>query len=110
METQELLSQFTSAAIVVYALQWIKGAGWCQWLTMETESLNRVVAAIAAAGSAIGIHAAYDTTGGVLTISGLTLAGVIHGVWHWANQFALQQLAFDAVVKPKKQPEPEQVW
>ena len=103
---QEFLSQLTSAAVVVYALQWLKRSTLFPWITMESERLNRLLAGVGAAISAAGVHFAFavaENTSGtyVITISGLSLLNVLHGLWHVVNQFAIQQLAFDAVVKPK---------
>lgn len=102
MNDPTLLSHLTSAAIVVYLIQWLKRASWVPWLTPETTTLSRIVSAILAAGSAIGLHVAYDSAGGVLTVTGLTVGSLLHGVWEWLNQFALQQLAYDVAVQPTR--------
>lgn len=98
MNGQELLSQVTSAAIVVYLLQWLKKTKLVTFITVETTTLNRMIAAIGAAIAAFGIHWTYDASvaGGQLVITGLSFSALAHGAWHWANQFALQQLAYDA--------------
>lgn len=98
---QELLSQLTSAAIVVYALEALKRWAWCSWLTVDTRRANQVAAAIGALAAAVGIHFAFDASAAaagtyVITVSGLTFSSFIHGAWHWINQWALQQLAYDA--------------
>lgn len=103
MDPNQVISQLTSAAIVVYALQALKHSRWCPWLTQQTKTLNRILSALGAAASAIGVHFAFDaalSANGtyVITITGLTAMNVLHGLWHVANQFCLQQLAYDAVV------------
>ena len=100
--SSQIVSQLTSAALVVYALQWLKRSKLFPWITAETTTLNRWVGAAAAGLSAIGIHLAFTATAGtpgsyVITVTGLTLPNVLHGVWHWANQYALQQITYDAV-------------
>lgn len=104
MGAEELLSQLTSSAMVIYALQMIKKSSWFPWLTAETKTLNRVVGFLGAGLTAVGIHFAFDVQAGVFVISGLTAAGLLHGAWHWAQQYALQQLAYDAAVAQKGAP------
>lgn len=98
MNGQEILSQFTSAAVVVYVLQLIKRSTWFPWLTIETKKANRIVAALGAAASALGVHFAFDMQAGSLLITGLTVTGVLHGGWHWLNAMAIQQTLYDGVV------------
>jgi hypothetical protein len=99
MGTEELLSQLTSAAIVVYALQWLKSTSLVSFITAETKTLNRWLSALGAFTGAVGIHFAFDVSAGSLVITGLTVTGLLHGGWHWINQFALQQLMYDAAVQ-----------
>jgi ethanolamine transporter EutH len=96
----ELISQITSAAIVVYLLQAVKRSHLIPWLTMETATLNHLIAVCAAAVSAIGIHFAYSAEEGTLVVTGLTLSGLLHSGWHVLNQYAMQRITYDAVVKP----------
>ncbi len=103
---QELLSQVTTSAIVIYALQWLKRTQWVSWISQETPRLNRALMLVGSALGAVGIHFAFDAAKSadgtyVLTITGLTLANVLHGLWHWANQAALTQLAYDATLGNK---------
>jgi len=99
MGAEQVVSQLTSAAIVVYALQWLKRSTFFSFITADTKTLNRFASGTLALASAFGIHAAYDAHGGVLTVTGLTTAGVLHGIWHWANQFAAQQVIYDSVAQ-----------
>lgn len=103
MEGQELLSQLTSAAVVVYVMQWLKRSPLVAFISQETKVLNRVLSGLGAALSAIGIHFAFDTSAAqagtyVITITGVSLLAVAHGCWHWLNAVALQQLVYDAAV------------
>lgn len=97
-------TQVTISAIVVAALQWLKGSSWFPWLTTESEKANRAVAAVLALASAIGIHLAWnhgDVPGTyMLQVSGITLMGIAGGVWAWAKSFVFQQIIFRATVKP----------
>ena len=96
----ELLSQFTSAAVVVYVIQWLKRSAWVPWLTMETTKRNWIVGAAAAAVSACGIHVAYKPleADGTLIVTGLSLTSAAHGIWHLANHLALNRVTYDGGV------------
>lgn len=107
MGEHELVSQLTSAAVVVYALQWMKRSKLFPWVCQEKKTILRALSAVGAALSAVGIHFAFATVEAAsgtytITISGLTLLSVLHGTWHWVNQLALQQLAYDATLDNKK--------
>ena len=94
----DAMSHVTAGAAVVYALQWLKKAGWCSWVTEHTTGLNRVISALAAALIAFGISASGDASSGwTITIPPLQVLAL--GVWEWAKQFMSQQLIFDAVVQ-----------
>lgn len=99
-----VMTQVTLSAIVVAGMQWLKNSKWFPLLTAESAKVNRVVAALAAAGAAVGVHMvwAHPTDGTyVLTFSGLTLMGVLSGAWAWLKSFALQEMMFRATVKPE---------
>lgn len=102
MITNELLSQLTSSAIVIYALEALKQSAWVPWITVDTRRLNRWLAVVGSGAAALGIHFVFDVEAGQIIISGLTPSGIAHGLWHWAEQYALTQLAYDAAVAPKK--------
>lgn len=97
-------TQVTISAIVVALLQWLKQSPWFPWLTTESEKLNRVIAAMLAAFTAIGIHIAWNHGAApgtyMVEVSGLTLMGVLSGMWAWAKSFVFQQIIFRATVKP----------
>lgn len=101
-----LLNHITSAGLVVYGLQMVKSLPWYHRLTAalpwETAMVHRIVSAIAAFVTAIGIHVAVNGSSALGWQLGATIppvAVLLHGCWDWANQFCLQQLAYDAVVQ-----------
>jgi len=104
MGSEELLSQLTSSAVVIYVIESLKKSAWCPWITMETKTINRWLAVVGSGASAIGVHFAYDGKAGALLITGLTVAGIAHGLWHWAQQYALTQLAYDSAINNKYVP------
>lgn len=94
----DVTAHVTTGAVVVYAIEWLKRAGWFRWLTADSGTVNRVVSAIAAAAMAFGIHATGDaSTGWVIHVP--SVAVLLAGVWEWATQFVIQQLIFDGVVQ-----------
>ena len=89
-----VISQVTLSAVVVVILQHLKSASWFPWLTQETEKAKRIVAAFAAALTAIGIHYNYDATTGTLMFTGITVAAIGHGIWHWIQSYAFQEVLY----------------
>ncbi len=94
-------SQVTASAVVVMILQWLKRSNYFPWLSGETETLNKAVAAIAAAFTAVGIHYSYDADLHTITITGITLTAFVHGAWHWLQAFSFQELIYRGALKPR---------
>lgn len=93
---------FVIGIVVVYLMEMVKRLRVVPWITQETRRLNRVLALVVAAAAAIGIHFSFDASAGVLTVSGLTLQGVLHGLYEFAKQAAMQQFAYDVAIEPKR--------
>ena len=116
MQQNEILSQLTAAAVTVYALQALKASQWFPWMTQKTRTLNRLFSALGALVGAVGVHLAFAPSAAAapagtytFTITGLTLGNVGLGIWHWANQFAGQQLLYDGVVSKTSAQTPQAV-
>lgn len=92
-------TQVTISAVVVFLLERLKRARWFPWLSAEKEKVTQWVAAALAALAALGIHTEFDATKGVLIISGLTVAGVLHGGFEVLRSLAFQELIYHGVVK-----------
>lgn len=73
------------ALLVVPFLDWAKKSPLFGWVNDQTAPI--ISAAIAFFG-AIGIHFAFDPTQGQLLITGLTFAGIVHGLIEWGKQWA----------------------
>lgn len=94
------ISQLTLSAVVVWLLEWLKGAGWFPLVSgASSERMKRLFGASVAALAAVGITYQYDPTAGVLVISGLTLSSVGHFAWVWLQNFVSQQLIYHGIVK-----------
>jgi len=101
METELLTSQVTAAYIIAAMLQWLKTKAWFPFVQENMATLNRSFAAIIAFIASIGIHYTFDAELGVLTITGLTTATILHGSWAAIQQFAMQQFMYKGVIKPQ---------
>jgi len=96
-----LISQFishgTMSIVVVSAIQWAKQSPLAPWINKETTTLNKYISAILAFLTSIGI--AYTYNSGVVTIT-FTVAAVLHGLWHFIQQYAMQHFVYHGFIKP----------
>ena len=97
-------SQFSLSIIVVWLIDKLKDAKWFPWLNADSAGANRVVAIILAGITGLGIHTMFDTSNGVLTISGLRMESLIHNGFSWIFSYATQQSIFkvNELTKEKK--------
>lgn len=86
--------QITASAAVVLLLDYLKNAKWLGWLTQDTATRNRVAAVVGSLLAAIAVHATFDRTAGVLTITGLTATGIATGFVAWIKSYVFQQMMF----------------
>lgn len=90
-------SQVAIAAVATWAINWLKTAGWAKFITPESSTkVQRAVSALIALATAAGISFAWDSTAGVLTISGLHAANAAHLVWDAFQQYVLQHTLYHA--------------
>ncbi len=101
-----IISQLTSAAIVVYLLQWLKKQDWyakcVTAIPIDDPTVHRLVSALGAFLSAEGVHFAFTgsaSAGWHLSATIPPAAVLLHAFWDWAQQFALNQLTYDAVAQ-----------
>jgi hypothetical protein len=99
------VTNFTSAAIVVYFINRLKASPWFPLLQKDRTMLNRSFSVVVAFFVSVGIHYqwnnAYSTAnGGSITIDLPGLYVLALGVWHWINQYAFQE-TLHQLTKPK---------
>lgn len=95
-------AQVTASAVIVYLIQLLKGAKWFPWLDDGAKKVNRFIAIVLAGVGAVGIHTQFDSEAGILTITGLTVAGIVHGAGEWIRAVVFQELIYRGVVdRPK---------
>lgn len=104
MDASVGVTHFTSAAIVVYAMNKLKTAKWFPLLQKDWTWINRGFSMFVAFAVSIGIHYTWtaDTIGGghTLTLQIPTLAVLGLSIWHWLNQYAMQE-TLHQITKPK---------
>jgi hypothetical protein len=93
-----VMTQFTSSAVVVYVMQKLKNAAWFPLLKQGSATISRVFSVVAAALVAVGINYTWNPATRGLLVTIPTLAGFALGLWHWLNQFALQETVYQATV------------
>jgi protein-S-isoprenylcysteine O-methyltransferase Ste14 len=82
----EVGTQVAVAAIISFVVGQLKKASWFPWLTAETSKLNRIVAIVLSGLASVGVHFQWSAGTHSLLITGLSLATIGLGVWHWAVQ------------------------
>jgi hypothetical protein len=95
------MTQFTSSAVVVWGMQRLKSAKWFPFLQHGQAWVSRAWSLGAAAIVEIGISYTWNknpdgTHSLILVIP--TLAALGYGLWHWVNQFCLQEVLYQATV------------
>jgi len=100
METDPITTQVTLSAIIVWLLQYLKGASWFPIKAEATTAVLRTLGAVAAMLAAVGITVAFDKEAGVLTIAGLTQANLIAVGIASVKGLIYQELIYKGVVKP----------
>lgn len=102
METELLTSQFTAGYAISALVEWLKGQTWFPFASVGNARLNRAFAMATALVAAFGLHATFDSNVGVLTITGLTASNIVHSIWAWIQQYAIQQFMYKGIVKPAR--------
>ena len=69
------------------------------WMNQTTETVNRIVAAILAAATAVGITMHYDPAAGTLVIAGLSLSAILTFVFQILFQWVMQKFWYKTIIK-----------
>lgn len=77
------------AALVVYAIEWLKGCAHCRWLSRDTTGASWVIASVGASLASLWLCDAFNQEG---------------LLWTLVQQLLLQQLIFDGVVRKHRGP------
>ena len=113
MDHNVLATQITMGGVGVAFLQWLKSTKFFPWATVETARMNRVIAAVVALATSVGIHLQWQNAGEAgaytLTITGATLTGVATMAWVWLKQFVVQELIYRTTANGNGAPAPAAV-
>lgn len=103
-----VLSHVTNSALVVYALQFLKGTAtyrrFSAWMPMAESRVHVLMSALGAGMTALGMHGAAkgsSAEGWVLTLMIPPLWVIAHAAWDLAQQMALNQIIFAVAVQQK---------
>jgi len=94
------MTTFTTGAVTVAALNWLKSSPYFPWITKEKNTLVRALSVVAAIGTSAGIGHVWNSADHSLVISGLTLPNVVGFLWAAVKQFAMNETVFQVTKKP----------
>ena len=89
-----LSTQVVVSYLAVLIQEALKKASWVPWLAARTTGMNRLVAAVFAALSTVGIQIQFDAGAGTMLVSGLTIASVLTFVVDFARSWIAQKLLY----------------
>jgi hypothetical protein len=94
------ITEFTSSAVAVYALQKLKSAKWFPLAQEGKAWLNRYASIALAALGAVGVNYTWTTYNGsqgfFIAWPGWFAIGVAG--WHWLNHYVMQETIYQATV------------
>lgn len=96
----EISNQVVLAAVVAYAIQFIKNSRFFPFITTETAKLNRALAVVLSGLSALGIHVVCSKVNHSCTLTWVDGMTIVTVLWHWVGQFVLQHGWYKAIIAP----------
>jgi len=90
------MTELTSSAIVVFAIQKLKAAKWFPWIEAGKKTASRVASVIGATMTAVAVNYSWNPQTRVIMIALPTLPIFLLACWHWLNHFATQELIYQA--------------
>lgn len=85
---------FGAGCVAVFLINWLKNASWFPLLQKDWKTAQRLWSIVLAAASAAGVHVVFAA--GTLSISGLTLTGILTAGWAWIKAFSMQEFVYQA--------------
>lgn len=98
MVSNVAMTEFTSSALVVFLMQKLKTASWFPLIQEGRVWINRGISIGSAAFVAIGVNYTWSPESRGLLITLPTLTAALIGLWHWLNQYALNETLYRATI------------
>lgn len=95
-----LATQVTIGMLASGFLQFLKTQKWLPFINKNSAGINHAILLATSFAGAVGVTFAWNATAHSLTINGLTLMGIIGGLWIWAKQWSVQFLVHRGVFGP----------
>lgn len=86
----------TFSAVSVFVIQKLKQAKWFTLITPDSKTMNTIASAVAAALAATGVHIAFASDTGTLTVTGLSMTTIGAGAWAWLKSFVLNEWIYQS--------------
>lgn len=93
------ITQVTTAGVVVFLINWLKKSSLFPWITAEKVRLLRILAIVGAGVGAVGIHYTWNPEAHALTITGLSLVGILTAGAIWLKSFVTQEIIYQSTAK-----------
>jgi hypothetical protein len=93
-----ITGQVTASIVAAYAIQAAKKSKLIPWINAHSYTLNKIAGVVVSAATAVGVHMRFDND--TLTITGLSIAGIMHAAWAWAQSYVVQQFTYDTAIAP----------
>lgn len=102
MDSGFLLTSGGTAILSAIIIQALKKSNIISFIGTEKSkgAANLCFSVFIAFITSLGIGYKYDGASGTLILTGLTAAGLLHGIWHWFVQWVGQHLAYKQIVVP----------
>lgn len=91
MEPATGLNQLALSILVVMLVEKAKGSASVPWISNETKRLNRVLGAVLAAVTGLGVSYTWSSATGDLAIHGLTVTNLAAHLWDASRAWLVQQ-------------------
>lgn len=102
MGSTEITGSAIAAYITAEIIQWAKCHPKVAMLQIDAKRLNRWMSALIAIVVSLGIHATFDRTTGVLTITGLFAGSIFDHIGEALRQWVFQQLIYRTAIQPNQ--------
>ena len=94
-------SHVTVGIAMSHIVEWLKGKHWFPLLDqLNAAWVNRMVVALIALGTSLGIHTTADWATGTVTITGLSSGSIADHAWDWFQQFVLMHGYWKVAIAP----------